>query len=274
MLEYIKKSSEYIKKYFKEKPFFSIVLGSGFSMLESFIENKKIIDYNEIPFFPKTTVDGHFGKLIYGNICKKKIIVMSGRFHYYEGLSMKDITFPIKVFKYLGVNNIILSNSSGGVNPKFKIGDLIIIKDHINLMPEHPLRGENIDELGLRFTDMRETYDRKIIEIAENIAKYNKINYHKGIYVGLQGPSFETPSEYNMIKKIGGDIVGMSTVPEAIVAKHMNMNIFGLSVVTNLGLNKSLKNKTLNHKNVLKISNNVLPSIIKIIKGIISNYKN
>lgn len=268
LISNIIESSNYILNIIKEKPKIAIILGSGLGNIENKIETILSIPYNKIPFFPQTTIKGHSGKLIYGKIFEKKILIMSGRFHYYEGISISEVVFPIRVLKYLGINNLILSNASGGVNSNFKIGDIMFIIDHINLLPEHPLRGLNIDKLGPRFVDMQESYDKKIIKIAEKIAIENNISYHKGVYVALQGPTFETPAEYKMIKKIGGDAVGMSTIPEVIIARHMNMRIFALSIITNLGLENSNNNK-ISHEDVLKLSNNSLPSVFLIIKGII-----
>lgn len=271
LISNIIKASKYILNIIKDKPTIAIVLGSGFGNIENKIEIILTISYNDIPFFPKTTIKGHSGKLIYGKIFEEKILIMSGRFHYYEGNSMSTIVFPIRVLKYIGIDKLILSNASGGVNRNFKIGDIMFIKDHINLLPEHPLRGNNIETLGPRFVDMQEAYDKKIIEIAEKIAIKNNISYHKGVYVSLQGPTFETPAEYNMINKIGGDAVGMSTIPEVIVAKHMNMRIFALSIITNLGF---YHNNKISHEDVLKSSNKSLPAVFLIIKGIIKYLNN
>lgn len=266
LISNIIESSKYILNIIKEKPTIAIVLGSGLGNIEDKIEIILTISYNEIPFFPTTTIKGHSGKLIYGKIFEEKILIMSGRFHYYEGIKMSRIVFPIRVLKYIGINKLILSNASGGVNINFKIGDIMFIVDHINMLPENPLRGHNFSKLGPRFVDMQETYDKKLIKIAEKIAIENNINYHKGIYVSLQGPTFETPAEYKMIKKIGGDAVGMSTIPEVIVAKHMDMRIFALSVITNLGLET---NNKISHEDVLKLSNKSLPAVFLIIQGII-----
>lgn len=261
-------ASKYILNIIKEQPRIAIILGSGLGNIEDKIDILLTIPYNEIPFFPHTTIKGHLGMLIYGKIFEEKILIMSGRFHYYEGISISKIVFPIRVLKYLGINTLILSNASGGVNSKFQIGDIMFIIDHINLLPEHPLRGPNLSILGPRFVDMQETYDKQIIEIAEQIAIKHNISYHKGVYVSLQGPTFETTAEYKMIKIIGGDAVGMSTIPEVIVAKHMNMRIFAFSVITNLGL-VHRDNKKISHEEVLKLSNQSLPAVFLIIQGII-----
>lgn len=268
MLEQIIKTAEYIKNKIKETPDFAVVLGSGLNKLVYEIKDPITIPYKKIPHFSNTTVEGHLGELVYGKIHNKKVLMMSGRFHYYEGYSMATIIFPIQVFKVLEIKTLILSNASGGVNLNFKIGDIMIIEDHINMMHENPLRGPNNNNLGPRFVDMHEAYDKKMIEIAENIAKKNNIIYHKGTYVALQGPTFETPAEYNMVKNIGGDAVGMSTIPEVIAARHMNMKVFALSVITDLGGIKT-NNNLISHKEVLKVCNTMTPSVILIIKGLI-----
>jgi len=227
-------------KFLKNKGFnhidFGIVLGTGLGNLVSNIDVKIKIPYQEIPNFPVSTVTGHSGTLIYGTLAGKTVLAMQGRFHFYEGWEMKEVTFPIRVMKFLGIENLIVSNASGGVNPNFKVGDIMIIKDHINMMPKHPLRGENDAQFGPRFLDMHEPYNLKMIAAMEKIAKNKNISIQKGIYLALQGPTFETPAEYKMVFLMGADAVGMSTVPEVIVAKHMGMHCFGLSVITDLGI--------------------------------------
>ena len=224
MLVKIKETAEFIKNVINDTPDFAIILGSGLGKLKNEISPKFVIDYTDIPNFPKTTVVGHSGSLIYGILEGKKVLLMNGRFHYYEGHDMQTVVFPIRVFHLLGIKNLIVSNASGGVNKDFQVADVMLIKDHINMMPEHPLRGKNLDEFGPRFVDMSETYNLKMLEIAEKIASENNIDIKKGVYVSLQGPTFETPSEYGLVRAIGGDAVGMSTVPEVIVAKHQGMN--------------------------------------------------
>lgn len=196
--------------------------------------------------------------------------MMSGRFHYYEGHSIETVTFPFRVFHLLGIKNLIVSNASGGVNPNFKVADVMLINDHINMMPEHPLRGKNIDELGPRFVDMSEPYNKKMLSIAEEVAKENNITVHQGVYVALQGPTFETPAEYGLIRAIGGDAVGMSTVPEVIVAKHQGMDVFGISIITDLGGPEIAFN--VSHEEVLEAANKAMPNVIKIVKGLVKNY--
>ncbi|CAA7197132.1 purine-nucleoside phosphorylase [Chryseobacterium potabilaquae] len=270
MLKIIKQTADFIRNIIQDTPDFAIVLGSGLGKLQDEVTPLHILEYKDIPHFPQTTVVGHGGKLIYGILENKKVLMMSGRFHYYEGHSMETVTFPIRVFHLLGIKNLILSNASGGVNPNYKVADIVILKDHINMMPEHPLRGKNIDELGPRFVDMSEPYNKQMINIAEQVAQNNSIKIHQGIYVALQGPTFETPAEYGMIKAIGGDMVGMSTVPEVIVAKHMGMEVFGISIITDLGGPDIAL--AVSHEEVLNAANKAMPNIIQVVKGLVTNY--
>jgi len=241
-------------KFLQEKgitsPDYGIILGTGLGNLVEKIEIEITIPYEEIPNFPVSTVAGHSGELIFGTIGNKKVIAMRGRFHYYEGWSMEQTTFPVRVMKYLGVENLIVSNASGGVNPSFKVGDIMLITDHINFIPEHPLRGKNDERFGERFVDMHEPYSHKMIAKMEQIAKKMNIPIQKGIYLALQGPTFETPAEYRMVKLVGADAVGMSTVPEVIVAKHMGMTCFGISVITDLGIEGKVE--AVSHEEVQK----------------------
>mgnify|MGYP000706824788 CR=1 FL=1 len=214
----------------------AIILGTGLGELVHEIENKTEIPYTEIPNFPVSTVEGHSGKLIIGTLGNKRVLAMQGRFHYYEGYEMKQVTFPIRVFQALGIRYLFVSNAAGGMNPSFDIGDIMLIEDHINLFPEHPLHGKNYNELGTRFPDMSEAYDKKLRVMAMEIAKEKKIKLQHGVYVGVQGPTFETPAEYNFFRIIGGDAVGMSTVPEVIVANHAKMKVLAFSIITDLGV--------------------------------------
>lgn len=270
MLEKIKETADFIRKIIQETPDFALVLGSGLGALKNEVEAIHTLDYSEIPNFPRTTVVGHGGKLIYGLLEGKKVLMMSGRFHYYEGHDIKTVVFPFRVFHFLGIKNLIVSNASGGVNPNFNVADIMLIKDHINMMPEHPLRGKNLDELGPRFVDMSEPYHKKMLETAENFANENGIKVHKGVYVALQGPTFETPAEYGMIRAIGGDAVGMSTVPEVIVAKHQGMDCFGISIITDVGGPEIAF--TVSHEEVLQAADKAMPNVIKIVKGLVKNY--
>jgi len=239
MWDKVQETVKYLKENGINNPEFGIVLGTGLGNLVNHIKIIKSIPYGEIPNFPISTVKGHSGKLIYGELGSKKVFAMQGRFHFYEGWTMQQATFPIRVMKTIGINKLIVSNASGGVNKDFKVGDIMIIRDHINLMPEHPLRGVNDDRFGDRFVDMHEPYNLAFISNLENIAETKNISVKKGVYLALQGPTFETPAEYKMVNILGADAVGMSTVPEVIVAKHMKMNCLGLSVITDLGLEGS-----------------------------------
>lgn len=271
MLEKIKETADFIKSIIKDTADFAVVLGSGLGKLQDEVEAIHTLEYSDIPNFPQTTVTGHSGKLIYGMLEGKKVLMMSGRFHYYEGHSMETVVFPIRVFHLLGIKNLILSNASGGVNPDYRIADIAIVKDHINMMPEHPLRGRNIDDFGPRFVDMSEPYSRKMISAAKQVAAENNIKIHQGIYVALQGPTFETPAEYGMIKAIGGDMVGMSTVPEVIVARHMAMDVFCISVITDLGGPDIAF--SVSHEEVLNAANKAMPNVITVVKGLLKTYQ-
>ena len=217
-------------------PDYGIILGSGLGKLVDVINVEQSLDYKDIPNFPVSTVAGHSGKLIFGTIGSKKVICLQGRFHYYEGWTIQQTVFPVRVMKFLGVQNLIVSNASGGVNANFAVGDIMVINDHINMMPEHPLHGKNDERFGPRFVDMHDAYDKPMIAKMLKIASEEGVKLHQGVYMALQGPTFETPAEYGMVRALGADCVGMSTVPEVIVAKHMNMTCFGVSVITDLGV--------------------------------------
>lgn len=236
MYEEIKETAKFLKEIGVVDPEFGIILGTGLGGVADLIEVDKKIPYHDIPNFPVSTVSGHSGTLIYGQLSGKKVVAMQGRFHYYEGWGMDEVTFPVRVMRLLGVSKLLVSNASGGVNPEFEVGDIMIIRDHINFMPEHPLRGENDPRFGPRFVDMHEPYSLKMIGIMKEVAEERNIEVKEGIYLALQGPTFETPAEYRMVRLVGADTVGMSTVPEVIVAKHMGMSCFGLSVITDLGV--------------------------------------
>ncbi len=268
MIENIKKTAEFLKKKITAIPETGIILGSGLGGFVNVIENKIEIPYSEIPNFPISTVAGHSGMLIFGQISGKNVVAMQGRFHYYEGYDMKDVTFPVRVMKFLGVKNLIVSNAAGGLNPEYKAGDLMIINDHINFFPENPLRGKNFDELGTRFPDMSKVYDEKFISLAEEVSKEIGVKLQKGIYVGSTGPTLETPAEYRMFRLLGGDATGMSTVPEVIVAHHQGMRCFGLSVITNESEPED-KNKITTHEEVQKIAGEAEQIMSKIVEGIL-----
>ena len=230
----IQETASWLKQRMTTSPTTAIVLGTGLGQLASEITDKTEFPYSEIPNFPVSTVEGHSGKLIFGKLGGVDILAMQGRFHYYEGYDMKEVTFPVRVMYELGIKTLFVSNAAGGMNPEFKIGDLMIITDHINLFPEHPLRGKNYPT-GPRFPDMHETYDLGLVAEADQIAKEKGIRVMHGVYIGVQGPTFETPAEYRMYAKMGGDAIGMSTVPEVIVAHHCGIRTFGVSVITDLG---------------------------------------
>lgn len=231
-MEKIKEAVSYIQNLYGDAPEVGIVLGTGLGGLVSEINVEKEIAYNFIPHFPVSTVESHFGKLIFGTIGNKKVVAMQGRFHYYEGYSMFDITFPIRVLKMLGIQSLYISNAAGGMNLSFKKGDLMIIDDHINMQPANPLVGPNMESMGPRFPDMSRPYDPGLIERAKEIAKEENITAHVGVYVSVAGPMLETRAEYRYLRLIGADVVGMSTVPEVIVANHMGLRTFAISVIT------------------------------------------
>lgn len=236
MLQKITETADYLRPLINTQPKVGIILGTGLGNLATQITERVEFPYETIPNFPVSTVQGHSGKLILGKLGGIDVLAMQGRFHYYEGYQMKDVTFAVRVMHALGIETLFVSNASGGVNPDFEIGELMIITDHINMFPEHPLRGKNYDELGPRFPDMHDVYDRDLIEKAKQIAQQHNIRVAEGVYVGTQGPTFETPAEYKYFRIIGGDAVGMSTVPEVIVAHHCGMRVFGMSIITDLGV--------------------------------------
>lgn len=249
------------------RPEVGIILGTGLGGLVKEIKAEHVIPYEEIPNFPISTVEGHSGKLIFGELGGKKVMAMQGRFHFYEGYTMHQITFPVRVMKAIGIHTVCVSNASGGMNPDFEIGEIMIINDHINLFPTNPLIGKNIKELGPRFPDMSEAYDKKLIASALEIAKANNIKVSVGSYAGLTGPCFETPAEYRYIARIGADAVGMSTVPEVIVAKHGGMRVFGVSIVTDLGVEGKIIEVT--HEEVQHIAATAEPKMSFIVKEVI-----
>lgn len=267
MWKKVQETVKQIQNKIKSKPTIGIVLGSGLGNLVDDMEIEISIPYSEIINFPVSTVQGHKGNLIFGKIGGKQVVAMQGRFHYYEGYDMKQVTFPIRVMKYLGVQTLIVSNASGGVNPNFKVGDIMLIKDHINMFPEHPLRGINDERFGPRFLNMSEPYSFSLLEKANQIAKDFGVKVQNGVYYGLSGPTFETLAEYKMIYNVGADCVGMSTVPEVIVAKHMNMECFGVSVISDIGNEESIK--SVNHDEVLAAVNAAEPKLRKLINELI-----
>ena len=236
MLEEINRAAEYIRSRIGDfRPEVGIILGTGLGGVADKIDAVHCIDYKDIPEFPRSTVQGHAGRMIFGTIEGRRVVAMQGRFHYYEGYAMSQVTLPVRVMAQLGIRYLFVSNASGGINPTFRVGDLMVITDHINLLP-NPLIGPNIEELGPRFPDMHNCYDKDLIALATKIAEEEQIKLQYGVYVGGTGPTFETQAEYRYFKVIGGDAAGMSTVPEVIVARHMSIPVFGVSVITNCGL--------------------------------------
>jgi purine-nucleoside phosphorylase len=270
MWEQVQETVSFIKEKTNFSPEYGVILGSGLGSFTDDIKIEFTLPYSEIPNFPVSTVQGHKGALVFGTIGSKKVVAMQGRFHYYEGYSMQEVTFPVRVMKYIGVEKLIVSNASGGVNPNFRVGDIMIIKDQVNMMPEHPLRGRNDERFGPRFVNMSEPYSIKMISKAQALAKILNIDIKLGVYLGLQGPTYETLAEYVMVKNVGSDCVGMSTVPEVIVARHMEMETFGLSVITDMGDEDSIGSIT--HDEVLEAAKTAEPKVRMLIKELILKY--
>jgi purine-nucleoside phosphorylase len=263
----IMEALNFIRTRTKLEPKIGIILGTGLGGLAKEIEAETIIDYGDIPHFPISTVESHHGKLIFGKLSSKDVVAMQGRFHYYEGYTMKQITFPVRVMKFLGVKYLLISNAAGGLNPLFRKGDLMIITDHINLLGDNPLIGPNDDELGPRFPDMSEPYSKELIELAEQIALEEKIRVQKGVYVAMTGPSLETRAEYRFLRLIGADAVGMSTVPENIVANHMGMKVFGISVITDECFPDALQ--PLSVEEVIRVASETEPKLTRLMKRLV-----
>ncbi len=268
MLKKIKETIEYLESRISQKPEIGIILGTGLGGLVSEIEAQHSFPYEFIPNFPVSTVDGHHGQLIFGTMNGVNIVAMQGRFHYYEGYTMQEITFPVRVMKFLGIKSLILSNASGGVNPDFEVGDIMVIDDHINLMKDNPLIGQNEDEIGTRFPDMGHAYDPTMIEQAFAIAGKHGIKLQRGVYAAVSGPTYETPAEYKYIRAIGADAVGMSTVPEVIAARHMGLKCFAVSIISDLGVPGKIVEIT--HKHVINAASAVEPKMTCIIKDMLS----
>ena len=266
-MKQLKETVKFLRKKYPHQPQIGIVLGSGLGSFTDEIEVEKEIDYHDIPHFPTSTVPGHKGKLVFGKLFGKRVIVMAGRFHFYEGYGAEQVVFPIRVMKLLGVEVLLLSNAAGGVNPDFKVGDLMIIRDHISIDIHNPLIGKNMDELGPRFPDMSEPYKNYLIEKAKTIAAGLNISAKEGVYFAVTGPTFETKAEYKMIHILGGDAVGMSTAQECIVANHMGMHVFAMSVITDVGLRE--EHNIISHEEVLEAAKAAEPKFAAIFKGLI-----
>lgn len=267
LLTKIKEAKAHISSNHSLKPTIGIVLGSGLGDFINELSNPTIIDYEDIPHFPKTTVDGHAGKLVIGKLGDQEVIMMQGRYHYYEGYSMQEVTFPIRVLYFLGVKTLIVTNACGGLNAHFSPGDLMLITDHINLTGDNPLIGRNEDELGPRFPDMSRAYDPELQKLVITVAQKLNISLQRGVYVGISGPSYKTKAELKMLRYVGGDAVGMSTVPEVIVANHMQMKVIGLSCITDMAIPEELE--PLTHEEVIRVANETKPTFQKLLKEII-----
>lgn len=263
----INKAAAYLKEKGMDMPEIGLILGSGLGELANEATDSVAIPYEDIPEFPVSTVEGHAGQLVYGTLGGKKVIAMQGRFHYYEGYSLKEVTFPVRVMKSMGVSSVIVTNAAGGVNETFTPGDLMIITDHINLTGDNPLLGPNDNSQGPRFTDMSQPYDKAYQTLIEESAKENNITIQKGVYMGLTGPTYETPAEVRMIRTLGGDAVGMSTVPEVIVARHAGLRVAGISCITNYAAGMQ---ETLNHDEVVEVTTRVRDSFKSLVKTVIS----
>lgn len=266
-MEKINEAVKYIQSIYTEKPSVGIVLGSGLGSFTNEIKIEKEIAYGDIPNFPVSTVKGHSGKLIFGELSGKKVVAMSGRFHYYEGYNTEDIILPIRVFKYLGIKTLLLSNAAGATNKVFKVGDLMIINDHISLLTPNPLIGNNNENLGPRFPDMSEPYKKDLINKAKQAALKNNIDIKEGVYVSVTGPTFETKAEYHMIHVLGGDAVGMSTVQEVTAAVHMGLPVLAISVITDLGIGEE---NIITHEEVLQAAKDAEPKLACIFKELIA----
>jgi len=269
MLQKIKEAVEHIQGRVDAKPEVGIVLGTGLGGLVGEIEIEAVIPYEEIPNFPVSTVEGHSGKLICGRLGAKNIVAMQGRFHYYEGYEFQQLAIPIRVMKFLGIQHLCVTNACGGVNPDFEIGDLMILDDHVNLLPGNPLLGQNYDELGPRFPDMSEPYDKSLIAKAKEIAEANGITLQTGTYAVVSGPCLETPAEYRYIFNIGADAVGMSTVPEVITARHMGIPVFAMSIITDLGVPGKIVEVT--HEDVQRVAEEAEPKMTLIMRELIAS---
>ncbi|MBE5103527.1 purine-nucleoside phosphorylase [Priestia aryabhattai] len=266
--EKVQQTKDYLLSQIDQSPSIGLVLGSGLGILADEIENPTYIPYNELPHFPASTVTGHAGRMVIGDLKGKRVIAMQGRFHYYEGHSLEAVTYPIRIMKAIGVQQIIVTNAAGGINPDFKPGDLMIIQDHINLTSQNPLIGPNEEEFGERFPDMSEAYSKKLIALAKDVASKNKINMVEGIYAGMLGPSYETPAEINFLSIIGASAVGMSTVPEVIVAQHSGLEVLGISCISNMAA--GISEHSLTHDEVMETTENIKAQFLQLVKEVIA----
>lgn len=268
MLTTINEAVTYLKDKTAIRPTVGIILGTGLGGLVNEIEVVDEVSYEHIPHFPVSTVESHSGKLIFGKLGEKDVVAMQGRFHYYEGYSFEQVVFPVRVMHQLGIERLVVSNASGGVNPDYEVGEIMILNDHINFFPGNPLIGKNYDDLGPRFPDMSEVYDTEMIELAQTIAKEQQIRVATGVYLGLTGPTLETPAEYKMVRILGADAVGMSTVPEIIAARHMEIPCFAISIITDLGVPGKIKKVSV--ADVIEVASRQEPKMTTIIKELIA----
>jgi purine-nucleoside phosphorylase len=266
----INEAVSFIRTKTEIEPAIGLILGSGLGELANEIEEAVTIPYHEIPHFPVSTVEGHAGNLVIGTLCKKKVVAMQGRFHFYEGYSLQEVTFPVRVMKQLGITTLIVTNACGGMNKNFKPGDLMIITDHLNMTGSNPLIGPNLEELGPRFPDMSRAYSIELRELTKKKAKELSLNIQEGVYAAISGPSYLTPAELIMIRNLGADAIGMSTVPEVIVANHMGLNVLGISCITDMAIGEELE--PLTHEQVVEVANKTKPTFKALLKGIIEDY--
>ncbi|MFT4156269.1 MAG: purine-nucleoside phosphorylase [Parafilimonas sp.] len=269
LIQQLSETVAFIRLKYAKQPLVGVVLGSGLGNFTSGMQVEYEIDYSDLPHFPVSTVAGHKGKLVFGSINNKLVVVMAGRFHFYEGYALQQVVYPIRVMKMLGVETLLLSNAAGGVNPSFKVGDMMIINDHISFFTINPLIGKNEEALGTRFPDMSEPYSKALIEKAKAIAKDLGHEVKEGVYCGVTGPTFETRSEYKLIKTVGGDAVGMSTVQEAIAAVHVGMKVFAMSIITDMGIRE--EDNIITHEEVLAAASEAEPKMTALFKALVGN---
>lgn len=268
LLVKLEETKKYLLNFIDINPEIGLILGSGLGVLADEIENPTIIDYKDIPNFPVSTVEGHAGQLVIGRLTDKQVIAMKGRFHYYEGYSMKEVTFPVRVMKALGVKLLLVTNACGGLNPNLYPGALVVINDHINMTGNNPLIGPNYSELGPRFPDMSDAYDKDLVKLVHRVGKEIRIETHEGVYVSISGPTYSSKAESKMFQLIGADTIGMSTVPEVIIAKHSGMKIIGISCVTDMAILEG--SETISHEQVMEVANQTRPKFIKLVKAVIN----
>jgi purine-nucleoside phosphorylase len=267
MITKIQEAASFLRSKIGEQPQIGLILGSGLGVLADLIEKPIIIDYAKIPHFPVSTVEGHAGELVVGSIQGKQVLIMKGRFHAYEGYGVETVSFPVRVMKELGVQTLIVTNAAGGVNTSYEVGDLMVISDHLNLTSRNPLIGPNENDLGVRFPDMSEAYSRRLRKLAHQVAESQSFSLREGVYAGLLGPSYETPAEIRMLRTLGADAVGMSTVPEVIIARHAGLEVLGFSCISNMAA--GILDQPLSHAEVMETTEKVKPKFLKLVLGII-----